>query len=256
MNIMKNTTQEKTQAMRGDFNFIVPAVVPSLIQGRDAEALYNEVSKTIKSGVWYDENSQTMKGSSTFLAARVDSAVRALGQGIRVATLADLSRPEIMGMIKDRFYSDTPAIVFRSTEDSFEPNEAIIKQLAPMIEQKAGNLKLPCLVTGFDVKPSKSREGYGLDLVARPDFAVLQDDRLSGKYDGKNFSTIDENGLPNFDKSGSRIWFARNQGISGLYLDGDLDLSSRYYDVGSLADSNDSGRVALVRDLSASAQKK
>jgi len=244
----------KTQAIRGNFDFVVPAIIPSFVRGEDAEALYNEVGETIKSYVWYDADSKTMKGSSTFLAARVDSIVRNLGNGIRVATLADLSGPEVMEMVEDNFYSDTPAIVLRSIEDDHGPDNALIKKLAPMIEDKMGRLKLPVLVTGFDVVPSKDRNGYGLDIVARDDFEVIQDERLLGKYDGKKFSTVDEQGLPNFDRSGSRTWYAKNKGLSGLFLCGSLDLDSRCGD-DDLACSAEDGRVVLVRDAIAGAER-
>lgn len=233
--------------IKGDFNFIVPSVVPSFVQGKDAEALYNEVSKTIKSGVWYGKDSKTMKGSSTFLAARVDSLVRKLGNGIRVATLADLSKPEIMEMIKGNYYSDTPAIVFRTMEDGYEPNSLLIKKLAPMCEQKQGKLQLPLIVTGFDVVPSKDKAGYGFDIVPTKQFNVRYDEKLLGKYNGESFSNIDENGLPNFDKKGSRTWYALDKGLSRLVLGGCLGLYSRYAG-GLLADSNGVGRVVLVRD--------
>ncbi|MBS3065438.1 hypothetical protein J4229_00095 [Candidatus Pacearchaeota archaeon] len=241
------------KAIRGNFDFVVQSIVPSLIQGEDAKALYNKVSKTIKSGVWYDKKSKTIKGSSTFLAARVDSIVRDLNKGIRVATLADLNKPEIMSMIKDNHYSDTPAIVFRSTEDSFNPNKALIADLIPQVEQKMGKLQLPVLITGFDVVPSEDKTGYRLDIIPRKDFAVLQDNRLSGKYDGKRFSTVDKDGLPNFDIKGNRTWYARNEGLSRLYWGGDLGLDSGFGG-GSLADSSEDGRVVVVRE--APAQKK
>lgn len=244
----------KTQSIRGNFNFMVLNVVPGFVEGEDAEALYQEACKTIKSGVWYDADSKTMKGSSTFLVARVDSIMRPLG--IRVATLADLSRPEVMEMIRGEHFSDIPAIVFRSMEDVYEPNSLLIKKLAPLVEEKAGKLELPVLVTGFDVAPSEDR-GYGLEIVARDDFAVRKDERLAGKYSRKSFSTVDENGLPNFDGKGSRTWYARNEGLSGLFLDGCLDLNSGFggdnlaYSVGSGC-----GRVVLVCTEGAGAQKK
>jgi hypothetical protein len=241
--------------IKGDFNFIVPTIVPSFVRGKDAETLCNQVSKTIKSGVWYDKDSKTMKGSSTFLAARVDGLVRKLGNGIRVAALADLSKPEIMEMIKGNYYSDTPAIVFRTIEDSYEPNSLLIKKLAPLCEQKQGKLQLPLIVTGFDVVPSKDRAGYGFDIVPTKQFNVRYDEKLLGKYNGENFSNIDENGLPNFDKKGSRTWYARDKGLSRLYLYGDLDLYSGYAGVG-LAGSNVDGRVVLVRDGVAGAEKR
>ncbi|MDP1695575.1 MAG: hypothetical protein Q8L29_01525 [archaeon] len=234
------------KGLTGKFNFIVPNIVSSFVEGEDAEALYDEVRKTIKSGVWYDSDSKTMTGSHTFLAARVDSIVRQLGKGIRVATLADLSRPEVMEMVKGRHYSDTPAMVLRTMEDSYEPNNALIRKLAPLVEQKNGRLQLPVLVTGFDVVPSEDKNGYGLDIVPREDFAVLHDKRFLDNE--KNFSTVNENGLPNFDRKGNRTWYARSDGLSRLGLGGSLDLDSGCGD-GYLAGSGEDGRVVLVRDL-------
>ena len=236
----------RTQAIRGNFDFAGPAVISSFVQGEDAEAVYDEVRETIKEGVCYDKNSRTMQGSSTFLAARVDSILRSLNKGIRVATLADLSRPEVMKMVEGNFYSDTPAIVLRSLEDSFKPNNALITYLIPQIEQKMGRLQLPVLITGFDVVSSEDKQGYGLGILLRADFSVLQDERLSG-YDEEKFSTVDKNSLPNFERNGSRTWHARNEGLSRLCLGRDLCLDSGYGD-DDLADSDGDGRIVLVRD--------
>ncbi len=232
-------TQEK---INGKFNWQIPAIVPSFAEGEDAEALYNIVKKTIENGVWYNSDSKTMKGSHTFLVARIDTIIRSLG--IRVATLADLNRPEVREMIRDRHYSDTSAIVFRTIEDDYKPNELLIKKLIPLVEEKLGKLTLPVKITGFDVACSEDRNGYGFDIIPRDDFAVLHDERLEGKYNGKTFSTADKIGLPNFEAGGDRTWYARAQGLSRLYLNGNLYLVSGN---GNLAYSSESGRVVLIR---------
>ena len=242
-------TNEET-AISGDFNWQVPTVIPSFVYGKDAELIYNEIRKTIVKGVWYDNDSKIMKGSNTFLAARADSIMRPLG--IRAATLADLSRPEIIEMIRGEHYSDIPAIVFRTMKDRYEPNNLLIKKLAPQIEEKIGRLELPVLVTGFDVALSEDKEGHGLNIIPREDFAVLHDERLAGKYNGETFLETDEMGLPKFGK-GNRTWYARKEGLSRLCLGGDLDLGS---DNGGLADSDVSGRVVLVAREAACAEKK
>ena len=232
-------TNEET-AISGDFNWQVPTVIPSFVYGKDAELIYNEIRKTIVKGVWYDNDSKIMKGSNTFLAARADSIMRPLG--IRAATLADLSRPEIIEMIRGEHYSDIPAIVFRTMKDRYEPNNLLIKKLAPQIEEKIGRLELPVLVTGFDVALSEDKEGHGLNIIPREDFAVLHDERLAGKYNGETFLETDEMGLPKFGK-GNRTWYARKEGLSRLYLIRDLNL---YSDYEALAYSNELGRVVLV----------
>lgn len=232
----------KTKNITGQFEWkLPPKVIPAFVQGEDAKRLYEEVSKVVSQGLGYNAETQTMWGSNTPMAARVDTLVRPLG--IRVATLRDLSRPEIMEMMKDKFYSDTSALVLRTVEDSYSPNKAIIETLVKAVESKEGKLGLPLIATGYDVV--KADNEYGWDIAPRKDFSVLHDERLDAKYNGHRFSEVDEDtGLPKFTGNGSRTWYARNQGISRLYLSRYLDLGSYG---GSLAVSSEGGRVALVR---------
>ncbi len=246
---------ENKKEITGDFEFVIPNLTPSFVQGEDAKAVYDEARKTIpEDNFRYNDRSKTVMGSSTFSAARIDSILRGLNKGLRVATLRDLSRPEIMEMVRERFYSDTPAIIFRSIRDGHSPNTRLIEQLAPLIEQKNGKLEFPLLITGFDVVTSEDKRGYGLDIVARDDFEALHDERLSGKYNPGRFSSVDEKGLPNFDKNGKRVWSAYSRGISRLFLDGDFELSSNsgfiscYHYPINLASSNDAGRIIIVRE--------
>ena len=225
----------------GQFDWQTSEVVPAYVKGKDAKAIF-EATEGIRTGTMgYDEATQTFYGSTPFVAGRIDTQVRPLG--LRVATLRDLSRPEVMRLIKNNHYSDTPALVLRSTDDTHSKNSTLIKQIAEEAEKR--NVKLPVMVTGFDVaKSPEDKNGYGIILVPRDDFAVVNDERLDSKYHGKSFSDVDELGLPNFDENGSRTWYARNKGLSRLYLNRVLDL---YSDGGSLANSSDSGRVVLVR---------
>ena len=234
---MKTQTQPQ---ITGEFDWQMPKVIPSFVSGPDAQAVY-ELVKTLGS-VGYDPQSRTMWGSNLPVAASLDTKLRELGIG-RVATLRDLSRPEVMEMIRDRFYTDSPTLVLRTTEDTYSPNNAVIQGLLPHIEQKQGALKLPVMITGFDAVPTKRKEGYQFDIVPRDDFAVVHDARLAGSYDGKTFSEVDELGLPNFDKKGNRTLYTRN-GLSRLYLNRNLNLGS--YDE-DLADSFEGGRVVVIR---------
>lgn len=236
--------------MSGNFDFPFRDANFGFLTGKDAELLYEELRKTIKKGVWYDEDSRTIKGSSTFLAAGVDNLVRPLG--FRVAKLADFGMSELLGLVKGDCDSDVPSMVLRSLEDEFEPNRDIIEKLVPQVEQKIGRLQLPVLITGFDVQSSENKQGYGLDIVPREDFSVLHDERLSGENTGKRFSRVDKFGLPNFEESGNRTWYARKKGLSGLCLYRDLSLVSRY--TGDLlADSDSLGKIVIVRNISESA---
>jgi len=227
----------------GNFNWNKPEVHTSFVQGADAQAIYNSLQGNVKSAVSYDAKSQTLIGSNVFVAARIDSILRPLG--IRVANPRDLGRPEVMGMVRGKHYTDAPTLVLRSTDDSYARNLPLIKQLTEQIEQANGRVQLPVMVTGFDVKVIKDDKGYGIALVPRDDFKAVNDKRLDGSNNGKRFSGVDEFGLPNFDSDGNRTWYARSQGLSGFYLDGDLIADS---DNGNLADSDGDGRVVVVSD--------
>lgn len=196
----------------------------------------------MRNGIDYDPNTKTLVGSNVFAAAKIDTLLRPLG--IRVANLRDLSRQEVMQMVKDKHYTDAPVLVLRSTEDSYKRNLPLIRQLTEQVEKANGRLQLPVMVTGWDVRVLLSdKKGYRIALVPRDDFKAVSDERLNGDYNGQRFSEVDELGLPIFDSKGKRTWFARNKGLSRLCLDGDLVVGSGY---GDLACSGGYGRVVLV----------
>ncbi len=227
--------------IQGRFNWDKPEVCTSFVQGADALAIYHSLKGNMANGMSYDKETQTLTGSNVFAVARIDSILKPLG--MRVANLRDLSRPEVMARVKDKHYTDTPALILRSTDDSYERNLPMIAQLVKVIEQANEKLQLPVMVTGFDVKQIRTRKGYGLAIVPRDDFQAVSDERLSGSYDGKKFSDVDEKGIPKFDSNGKRTWYARSNGLSRLCLYRDLGLNSGDSD---LANADGDGRVVLV----------
>ena len=226
--------------INGKFNWNKPEVYTSFVQGDDAQEIYNSLEGSMKEGISYDSETKTLTGSNVFAAARIDSILKPLG--IRVANLKDLSRTEVMEMIRDKHYTDTPALILRSVEDDYQKNLPIIKQLTQIVEEKNKRLQLPVMITGFDVKVSE-KEGYGIVIVPRDDFNAISDNRLSGNYNGIKFSEVDELGLPKFDSNGSRYWYAKSNGLSRLYLNWSLGI---YSGDGDLAYSDGDGRVVLV----------
>ncbi|MBS3084779.1 hypothetical protein J4411_02600, partial [Candidatus Pacearchaeota archaeon] len=96
--------------------------------------------------------------------------------------------------------------------------------------------------------------GYEVKIVPASNFEVIVDDRLSGKYNEWNFDEVDERGLPiNLDKyKGNRIFYTRNDGLSGVCLSRLLNLGAGNDD---LADSLDDGRVVAVYDVKGVAPK-
>ncbi len=231
---------EKTNQLNitGKFNWEIPQVSTSFVSGEDARAIYESMREMFGERVWYDEESKTMKGSNFPIAARLDTILRQ--SGIRVANLADLSRPEVMKMIKDRHYTDTPELTLTNEKDSYEPNNSLIKKLLPIIEGKQGRLQLPVKIAGLDVVLEDNE--YGWNVIPRDDFNIVYDDRLQAEHSDKCFSSVDSLGFPIFDKEGKRTWYTR-EGLSWMYLDRELCLDLDY---GNLADSDEGGRVVLI----------
>jgi len=227
--------------IQGNFNWNKPEVYTSFVQGTDALAIYNALEGSMKNGISYDADSKTLVGSNVFAAAKIDSLLMPLG--IRVANLKDLSRPEVIQMVKGKYYTDAPTLVLRSRDDSYDKNLPLIEQLKGLVEQANGRLKLPVMITGFDVKVVENDKGYGIALVPRDDFKAVEDERLKGTNGGRAFSEVDESGLPIFNDDGKRTWFARSQGLSRLFLNRVLNA---YSINGLLALSNGDGRVVLV----------
>ena len=238
------TQPKESQTLEGRFEWNTPQIQTTFPQGEDAQELYQQLGGYITrlGDIQYNPETKTIIGSTPFLSARIDTLVRPLG--LRTTNLRDLSRPEVMQMIKDNHYADAPILVLRTTKDSYERNQSLINQLTQQIEEANGKLELPVMISGFDVQPSETpQQGYGIEIVPRADFQAISDERLAHKNNGKRFTNVDELGLPIFDKNGTRTFYTRNQGLSRLYLDGDLDLGSGDE---NLSYSNSNGRVVVV----------
>jgi len=228
---------------RPDLNYRVPKVVITALEGNDAKAIYERVPEALRVGTRYDEETEAVVGSTNLLAVGVDQVVNSLYGGTwRTLNLADLSLPEVMEFARGKHYIDSRSLVARSLRDSFEKNNALLRRVYELAEEKEGSIKGPFMVEGFDYVSDGSKS-YGVALATfMPDFKVIQNERLDGINNGKKFNEVDELGLPLFTKDGTRTWYARNEGLSRLFLDRGLGLDSGS---GNLANSNDNGRVVL-----------
>lgn len=219
-----------------------------------------------------NENVKLFKGNSPLIAAKVDSLLRPYN--IRAADLFDFSKKDIIKLVKGKYNSYAPSLILRTLTDNNQRNMPLIENIVQEIEKKYGRVKLPVLISGFDVKPSKGYKecesiamrsmvdyqkhqkkvisdfdlkrifsSYNLEIFAREDFTAIQDDRLKGEHDKKKFSKVDEFGLPLFNKRGSRTWYCRNNGLSGIGLFGGIDLASFFED---LVGSDENYRTILI----------
>ena len=218
-------------------------ITPSLLSGEDAKMLYDSLPEQTRVGLRYEDSTQSVTGSTPFASACLNAEVQKYGA--RTPNLRDLSRPEIMNLVKGRFYTDSRNLIIRSPRDlDFPKNNSLLRQIYELAEQKEGTIKDGFMVEGFTfVQYNEDNIGYGLKIVPTDDFRVIQDERFLG-HNGDAFSKVDELGIPLFDKNGKRTWWSRNKGLSRLFLGRYL-----YFDAGcsDLASSYDGGRVVLLK---------
>ena len=246
------TKQKSTQGKFNSFDWQVPRIAASLVQGEDAEALYNAFVEDTENNyhnhpsfrvVNYDAETKSMRGANLPLVSRLTELLAP--SGIRTAVPADDKYGDVSRLIDGRFYADFNALVLRIRGDSYAPNDSLAKDLADKIEQKQGKLKLPVMVVRPIVRYAENLE-YGFIFDLEDVTTVIEDERLDEKKypTGMKFDNVDKIGLPLFDKKGKRTWYAREDGLSRLFLYCNLDLNSLDE---HLADSLDNGRVVLVR---------
>jgi len=205
-----------------NLNWQMQSAVPALISGADAEKLYNSLPKQAKAGLRYDRESESVISSTALAVPCFDT--EAQKYGARCPSLIDLSRPEVMKIAQGKHYIDSRAWVVRSREDTNYPkNNSLLTTIYELAEKTEGSIKEPFMIEGFNLIPNSEDNGYGLTLVARSDFKVIQDERFGGKYDRRKFSEVDELGIPNFDRGGNRTWYTRDLGLSRLCLDWDFE---------------------------------
>lgn len=231
----------KTKELNLDWQ--IPKVLVAPIRGASAKEIYDKVLENLRVGIKYDAGAEEIVGSTPFAVAGLNDVLE--NYGARTCNLKDLSSPEVMALAKGKYYIDSRNLIARTKTDSdYEKNNSLLKTLYELAEEKLGNVKGPFMVEGFNfVLNPEDRNGYGLTLIKKPDFKIVQDERLDGKYNGKTFLSVDELGLPSFDKNGNKTWYARNNGLSRVFLYWDLDLNSGN---GNLANSYDYGRVVAL----------
>jgi hypothetical protein len=194
-----------------------------------------------------------IKGSNPFAVVLVNQIV---GQeGLRTATPADLERAIRLNKVNQELglnlrgtYEDT-GLVLRSES---EPNEYLAKDVAKQI--KARDVKLPVMIplNGLElVNDSKSEHDLSFKLKENAQIIPASILNKNGYFTSE---MVDEQtGLPKqVGENGDRYLYTRNSGLSGLYLDGGLDLDS---DWGYLAGSYSGARVVVVGDSAVNPEK-
>src|SRR3989344_8753409 len=177
--------------------------------------------------------SEDFSGMNTFKALLVDEMAQRVYNGTMRVALPRHLDDRVLALIRNKFYTTTPALVFRDSAEVWEGNKPLVRELTKHVEQAHGKIPKYALVTGLKVEPWPEDEaGYKLKVLPTTEFKVVESDALSPEFNQWYFSTTDENGIPNNlnrEKQGKedRQWFTSNQRVSwfGLYSDPGLDAS-------------------------------
>ncbi len=184
-----------------------------------------------------------VKGSNPFAVVLINNIVRQ--NGLRTATPADLEKALNLGIDLTGTYEDS-ALVLRSKE---EPNAYLAKSIADQVALR-GNAEYPVMIplVGFDLtKDADSPHNLGFKL--REDAQIIPAGILSKDGAFKSEDVDLATGLPTKLGEGNRYSYTRNSGLSGLYLNRNLNLWS---DGVNLASSYSDGRVRIVSGEAAS----
>lgn len=225
---------------------------PTFLEGRLGKTFYQAYERervntygnnpNLKLALIGDE----ITGSTFFDVVLANQLLSGVKGNPRTTLPADLNRPEVLEMVRGKHYVDSPALVIRSLEDDIEPrNNSLARTLAEYIDV-ARLAKEPVLMHGFTLQNwPEDKEGYGLKVVPTDKFEAHYDNRLLAEWNNYKFDNTDEKGLPVvLDKvRGSRRWFARKTGLSGVSLNTNLATASDWY---RLAGSPVFGRVVVV----------
>ena len=181
-----------------------------------------------------------VKGSNVFAVVLANQLDIMKEQGLKTANQSDLEKIlKTKALTLNGQYEDS-GLCLRSEGD---PNEYLAQHLMTQLKAR-GKVKLPVILNLNDLELIKdSNSNYGLAFKLKKDAKSIYAPQLDNKNHNKKFSQTDENGLPIFNKDGSRILYAANSGLSRVYLISDFDLYSRN---GDLADSLEYGRVVVV----------
>lgn len=207
-----------------------------LAKYNDSFAKYGDKAKAVLGKL--SLNGNRLVGSNPFMAVQ-------LGQFVTLATPAQLMTASERN--PDFFrgtYSDV-GLVLRTEGDVVSANDYVVKNLFEQVKAR-GITATPDAPVRISLRGAKLKEdansSYGLvfDLA---DAEVIAIPEFSHTNNGAKFNKADNKGVPIFERNGGRTFYARDSGLSWLYLGRDLDLGSY---VGYLADSGASGRVPLV----------
>lgn len=165
--------------------------------------------------------------------------------GIVTPTLPEMECGLENGLDLSGTYEDTYSVILRSAGDTNSNNDALAKGLVKKLKIK--RFTEPLIIEGLGLVES-AQSAYGLDFKLTNRTNVVKAPDFSHANNQRKFTGINPDYTINFADLGNRTLYTRPNGLSGVYLDRNLDLVSNNDD---LAYSSGNGRV-LVRTASGS----
>lgn len=195
----------------------------------------------------YNENTQEIYNSNYFDQGVLNNNKTLIDLGLRVSVLDDDFNGEIFRLIQGNYYTNFNSFIVHKDKPSEEKNRDLWKKTIEFVEEINKNVIYPFMIQGFYHIPDINEKHYGLKIFSAPNFKIIEDDRLSAKYEGWRFNKVDEIGLP-FDFNrfyGNRSIYLGERGLSEIVLgkDGILFAGGE-----SLASSGDTGRIIFVKE--------
>ncbi len=253
------TTEAKTLP-RFEGKPLIPKEVlqANFLQGDYGRAVLEEYQGRVKSDfnnnpnlqvLSYNPNTNLVEGSNPFAVVLVNKILRQ--EGLRTATQSDLEEIlKLQALELRRTYEDT-SLVLRSTSGA---NEYLAQDLARKLgikTDKDGRLEMPAILylnrLELDNDPNSP---YKLSFRLREDSRVVFDAtkilNQSGSFSNEDIDK--DSGIPLKLGKGDRSSYAREDGLSGLFLGRFLDLNSGWC---GLANSDSGGRVVVVGEANA-----
>ncbi len=221
----------------------------SILSGNFGESKLQEYAEKIKR---YDEKAREtlnvfsfvdgkVKGSNVFADVELASGIIALSSELEHAVR--ISPGYFRGTYEDI------GLVLRTEGDSYQYNDYLAKNLAEQVKKRGVALPARISLKGLTLKED-GNSSYGLVFLLGEDSEVINVPEFSYVNNRKSFSRSDERGIPIFDGNGNRIFYSRENGLSRLYLNVNLNLNSNDE---YLADSDAYGRVVVVSGEAAGA---
>ncbi len=173
---------------------------------------------------------------------------------VQMGTLVQLATPaELEDAVRQnpnffRNQYEDVGLVLKTNGDSYAPNDYVAKHLAQQVKKRLGFMPTPkkpvrVSLKGLSLAENENSENYGLVFMIGDEAEVVAVPQFNHKNHGRNFAETNKKGIPKFNAKGNRNFYTREQGLSGLYLDRNLNLRSVYV---NLANSDSDGRVPLV----------